>query len=336
MTIYLSHISALEYWAYSQAGSTLLAARRRGMRNPSWRTRARLPENCTVTAAELQEFANRADAPLTFPIHTLVCRPEARTRWKGAICHANSKPLPRGSFIKVDKGVFVSSPELCFVLMARYLSLIMLVKLGCELCGTYGIPTIGHIDYDLEHPYTTRERLERFLEQADSLPGIDKARKAFTHLVFGSASPMETKLALLLCLPLHRGGYGLPKPQMNPHVNPKQRKRFISNGTCYYCDLLWPEAAIALEYDSFEFHGTRTAQANDAKRRTELLGRDIVAVSVTGRTVQNLLELDKVAHTLAKRLGVRIRNTSTSWRGAQHKLQGMLLADDNGKWSNNI
>lgn len=328
MTVYLSHISALEYWARSKTGSAALAAQRQGACNPSWRSCASLPDGCRATASELQRLIDQVDAPLSIPLHTLVSRPELRTRWRGAACHAISKPLPRGSFVKAGKGIYVSSPELCLVQMAPRLPPAALAKLGCELCGTYGIPTVGHTDYGLAHPYLTREALERFLERAGSLPGAAQARRALAHIAFGAASPMETALVLLLCLPLRMGGYHLPKPQMNLRVDPRRRSRFVSDGTCYYCDLIWPEAAVALEYDSFEFHGTRRAQADDAKRRAELLGRGITAISVTGRTVRNLLELDMVARTLARKLRVRLRNNSDSWRAAQHELHGSLLAPE--------
>lgn len=325
MTVYLSHISALEFWAGSRIGSDILAQRKLGKLTPSWSRRASLPDEHPLTASEIQRCSDQIDTPLSKPVHSLVCRPESRTRWRGAICHVNSKPLPRGSLIRVSDKIFISSPELCFVQMATELPLSELIKLGCELGGTYGIPTIGHIDYSLKHSYTTFIHLERFLKQANILPGSVKARKAFAHIVFNSASPMETLLVMLLCLPLRMGGYGLPKPYMNRRIVPQNRSGFVSNTTCYYCDLLWPDAAVALEYDSFEFHGTCQAHADDAKRRTELFARNIVVISVTGRTVRNLLELDTVARTLAKRLHVRLRNNSESWRSAQHKLQGTLL-----------
>ena len=156
------------------------------------------------------------------------------------------------------------------------------------------------------------------------MPGTVKARKALRFIAPGSASPMETCMVMLLCLPLRLGGYNLPKPQMNREVRPKRRGRLAPGDRQCFCDLVWHAARVALEYDSSEFHGPRQA-ADDARRRSVLLNRGFTVVSVTSGSARNLIELDRVAQILRTRLGVRLRSGQPSWRARQHVLHGMLL-----------
>ena len=89
--------------------------------------------------------------------------------------------------------------------------------------------------------------------------------------------------------------------------------------------LLWPNANIALEYDGREHHGTVNKMADDATRRNNLLDRGVSVLTVTTRTVRNLIELDHIARTLSRQLGFRPRYDQQAWRTKQHELHGELL-----------
>ncbi len=99
-----------------------------------------------------------------------------------------------------------------------------------ELCGTYGIPTVALVPTTASSALSPRLPSARFIEAAGDMPGTVKARKALRFIASGSASPMETCMVMLLCLPLRLGGYNLPKPQMNREVRPKRRGR-LAPGT---------------------------------------------------------------------------------------------------------
>lgn len=326
MDIYLSHSSALRFWSSFETSFDARARCRDSKRNPSWRRDEPLPPGCKITERELRELGDMTElGELAFPLHVVVPTEAARSRCGKAACHVSSGSFPRGSFVRIAQNVLASSPELCFVQMASELSLPALTRLGFELCGTYGIATVGKVDYRFDPPFTTPARLARFLDRAGSMPGTVKARKALGLLVAGSASPMETTVIMLLCLPLRMGGYGLPRPLMNHDVHPKERSLFAADDKCYYCDLIWPDASISLEYDGRKHHGTINKMADDAIRRNNLLDRGIPVVTVTTRTVRNLIELDRIARTLSKRLGYRARCDKQAWRAKQHQLHGELL-----------
>lgn len=112
----------------------------------------------------------------------------------------------------------MSTPEFCFLQMAGCLSLVQLIQLGFELCGTYalvgGAPAVRRAA-----PLTTKVKLAAFVEQSSGARGCKKAARAVRYVQDGAASPMETMLAMMLCLPYGLGGYGLEKPLINHRVD---------------------------------------------------------------------------------------------------------------------
>ena len=189
MSVFVSHISALQVWSSLKEGTAALALHADPRKTPCWRTGRPLPQG-KVALRDIQSIG-REIANLAFPLHVLVPDAAYRSRSELATCHVSSSTYPRGSFVRLAEGVLVSSPELCFVQMATKLPPIALVRLGFELCGTYGIPTVARADYGFERPFTTVARLGRFIEAAGDMPGTVKARKALRFIASGSASPME-------------------------------------------------------------------------------------------------------------------------------------------------
>ena len=296
----LSHLSALEYWRSVRVGSR------------SFRT-VQDPRRFLAAPPRKGELADPGPWWLTRPLHVLVGSDAARRMSSEVVCHVESADLPVGSILDTRNGFCVCSPELCFVQMASELSLPALIRLGFELCGTYGVATVGKADFRFERPFTTPARLARFLDKAANMPGTVKARKALKHLVAGSASPMETTMAMLLCLPLRMGGYALPQPRMNHAVNPRGRSRLAVDDKCYYCDLIWPNANIALEYDGREHHGTVNKMADDATRRNNLLDRGVSVLTVTQNVETSSSSI--ISHAPCRGSSGSVRD-ATSKRGA--------------------
>ena len=173
MSIYVSHISALQCLASAEDVSPVMA-----LRNALPRRRGPLPHGCRATAADLEPLSALGLPYLAAPVHALVPNAASRSACARLTCHVRSGNFPRRSFRPVAAHVFASMPELCFVQMAETFTPARLIRLGMELCGTYGIFTVGHLDFDREHPYTTVARLSRFASEAGSMPGAKKARQA--------------------------------------------------------------------------------------------------------------------------------------------------------------
>ena len=135
-------------------------------------------------------------------------------------------------------------------------------------------------------------------------------RRALRWAIDGSASPMETNTALLLCLPPLEGGYGFELPTMNAMVGAGLRQRSVTRRSCYRCDLFWERGKVAVEYDSDLWHTGAERIASDSARRNALAAMGITVVDVTRLQINDLAEFDRIAHVLARLLGKTLRRPS--------------------------
>ncbi len=130
---------------------------------------------------------------------------------------------------------------------------------------------------------------------------VHRAQKVRELAFDGSASPMETSLALLLTLPLEFGGFGLPRPQLNVPIDVS-----ISGGRMTVTpDFLWREQRVALEYDSDEFHVNkgREQAGRDALRANALLAVGYRVFRATTQMTRTLEGVAVLAGQLAAALG---------------------------------
>lgn len=167
-------------------------------------------------------------------------------------CHAHPScivdyvgvPLPPSSILRPDprlglpSDVYLASPILAFLLLARKLSRAATLVCALEFCGTYDLASAflpakdslalasnpiaatgskrlpGFLS-DMR-PAMTPQALQSFLE---NLPGGARGtrtlRCAAKTVAKGSASPMESRLYALLASPARLGGYGFENIQLN-------------------------------------------------------------------------------------------------------------------------
>lgn len=207
-------------------------------------------------------------------------------------------------------------PEYLFLQMAETMNFLDLLLLGFELCGTYfsgqGIDAFANtsIASPRHKPFTRANKITRFLDSdvASQTNGITQATQASKFLLDNSYSPRESALALMLTLPRRLGGYALPRPLLNQRINiPRSSSQLIRNDH-FKCDLLWPKEGLAIEYDSDLHHVGAQKIAKDASRRDALALLGIQVITVTNKQFASMNEMDKVAHAVAKTLGIRQRN----------------------------
>ena len=291
-------------------------------------------ERCSRNVLEMQEAtSSRAQIePLPYwrlgigepskqePLRVLV--PNAKLNCRSDVVHARiwSTGISGKAFRQVAAQIYVSSPEFVFLQMAPSLSLPELVALGMELCGTYRRQVRTFLPGDDEPSFiteyhqpilTTPKRIAGFLQSMTSAPGCAKAKKALEYVLPNSASPMETTLYLLLCLPRRLGGYALPKPALNPPI------KFTKAGKTYTIrnsakpDLYWAKVRLDLEYNSDEFH-TESQRALDSMRRKALEEMGVEVIELTYEEVKNESLLHATARRIARRFKRRIR---AEWEG---------------------
>lgn len=135
---------------------------------------------------------------------------------------------PSRSFYKITQDLYISTPEATFLQLGKELSLIQLITVGYELCGSYGLSVQSSSGFLRREPRSNPQLIERYLEKCEGIHGVKAAKRASSYLVKGSASPMESLLSMLLCLPPSLGGFGLPRPELNYPMRPtREASRYV-------------------------------------------------------------------------------------------------------------
>ena len=289
----------------------------------------------------LDETAQRWLQHAGDPVYAYVDDRARGTSTKHFATQVMGEPVPSGAFLNVGHDVCVCTPQFTFMQMAKDLDPIEAIGLGMELCGTYSIDRLdtespaasntpsadldarGHAcSFELPR-VASAARLANYAERMWGLRGRRNAQDALRWVIDGSASRMETAVYLLLCLPKRLGGYGLPKPVLNPKLiisNPDGRKE-------RYPDLFWQGPNIDIEYNSDSDHSGEWARYRDSKREVELVVADVKVMPLTRLQLTYVDEFDTFAQGLRRMLGVRTRPTDAGWEHRRAELRRRLLLE---------
>lgn len=242
--------------------------------------------------------------------------------------HLCKRSLPEGSFVALSPDVLVASPELCFLQMAESLDVLgEVVELGFELCGTYAFGPDGRTLAGSRPPLTSVARIAGYLDRCAGVRGVAKARSALRWVMDGSASPMETLLAMELGMPKRLGGRGFPPFVVNRRIELlDEHLRRLAQRSRVYVDLLFEHQGLCLEFDSFEHHGGREEYDNTQARANALRSMGLRVNSITYGQVASLARFDDLVWGLETQLGLRHRPCGDSTRARQRELHA-LLAD---------
>lgn len=237
-------------------------------------------------------------------VHLLVGEHDQKRHLDGAHVHLLSTEVPAGSFVRVVGQVFAVSPELLFVMMAPRLTLVQLLELGHELCGTYRLPGGDGATYGVK-PLTSVSELRSFVRKCKGIRGRAAALSALQWIADGSRSPAETALSIIFRLPYRHGGYALGKPLLNHTITLNDASsRILGRGTITP-DLYWPGARHPCEYDSAQFHSTRERAEHDERRRNAY---GAMGMGVTVFRPRHLLDrelMDKMADSVRRNCHMR-------------------------------
>jgi len=316
MELFISHQSALEHWRKSR----ILPTNRK-----DWRCMVKLPNS----PSEIDPSIFSAFIP---PIHVMIGSRGARRDFNMIEIkqHLYSCGTPIGCFVNVGEGLMISTPEFCFLQMANQLSLPSLMELGYEFCGVYSLPNAGELNmpergFFNRMPVTNVKKLSAFLDNMSGFAGHKKAVRALRYVRDKSASPMETKLAMILTLPYMLGGYGFNMFELNKRIVLSKIARKHFNKEYYVCDMFWPEKKIAVEYDSDQQHTGSDRIASDSIRRNALESLGIKVVIVTKQQLYSSVEMEIVARVIAKRANKRLFHTKNNFADERNELRKQLL-----------
>ena len=187
----------------------------------------------------------------------------------------------------------------------RIRRLVAATLVTCEFAGTYRLAGHGGVTYHAA-PLTTIKRLRCCAGEIGDFQGTRRARRVCDIAFDGSASPMETAVALILTLPLDFGGYGLEKPLLNHAIDVSGWRDVPLGVDAITPDLLWPDQRIVLEYDSAEFHPRDDVSrlGKDASRANALTALGWRVFRATPRLVGTIPSMTLLARQLACALDV--------------------------------
>ena len=267
-------------------------------------------EDCARVQCDLRGFNH--DNPLYggHPVKLLV--PDAASRRDDDIieCRYSKCAFPHGSFIEMNDGVFITSPELTFARLANYLSVVQLAEVGTALCGRYYID-LDDEQHDRLRYLTSVAKIRKYLASVPDLRGRAKAERALRYVMDNSGSPMEGKSMLQLCLPKRMGGFGLPFNHMNYDVR-AGRNAALTEQNKYCIDLVSTKCRVAGEFDGGDSHQD---PAKDKRRRNALSALGWTVLAFEKDVIQSPAATEKLALQLAKSMGYRIQR-QPSWDDA--------------------
>lgn len=286
---------------------------------------------------ELDASAQFLLGQVSRPIHAFVCDRSMKANTKALVTHTFSRQIPSGCFLDLGHGLCVCTPQFAFLQLGVQNSPLELLKVGMELCGTFSRPPIpsspasgfaeegASCTYGLP-PVMHARHLRLFVERMAGQRGAVNARKAVKYLVDGAASPMEAAIYLMLCLPKRVGGYGLPKPTLNPKIIIKDPTGATTIER--YPDLFWGGANIDVEYNSDESHSGEWSRYRDSRREVELTVADVRVLPLTRHQLMDADGFDEFAQGLRRMLGIRTRPEDPQWQNRRGDLRRALLSAD--------
>lgn len=209
----------------------------------------------------------------------------------------------------------------------RIRRLVAATVVACEFAGTYRLGVgSGKTAYHAPQLLDACS-LERAIAEVGKSQGTIRARRVGELMLEGSASPMETALALMLTLPVDFGGFGLERPQLNQVIDVRHLRDALSDRDVVTPDFLWQNQGVALEYDSAEFHAARGKGqlSRDAARANILTAAGYRVFRVTSQVARSLPRLSLLARQLACALDVELPEATPLQELRRHKLYLMLM-----------
>lgn len=158
--------SALQYWAFARR-SRESREQLLGTAKSRW-----ADTKLALESASAKPPTRLHDAPpeCTAPLHVMITDKHARTKSASVVTHLRTAALPPSSLVRIGPGYAAASPELAFTQVAKQLSLVQLVMLGFELCGTYASFSQEEASYRAI-PLTNVARLSGFIEKSGNFQG---------------------------------------------------------------------------------------------------------------------------------------------------------------------
>lgn len=280
---------------------------------------------------------------LLFPLH------RKRIVVPGVRSHSWCERLPRCALYRMSKNVLLSGPEFTLLQLAYGSTLVCSTSLSLEFCGFYSKADGSESKLLTRRtPLTTPSRIGSLIDELPGAHGIKLIERTLPYLTAGSASPMETNVAMLACLPRRYGGYGLAIPKFNQTIELSKEGERIMGMNAISVDLVWTSAHVAIEYNSTAEHGLYLDESSNGpmqmqetlrklERRRKRDEMRISALSASGwkafplvsAQVYNCQSFDAVIRAIANALGKKIRAETLNFKRKRAFLRQEVLGLEN-------
>ena len=193
----------------------------------------------------------------------------------------------KSPFMHVNNSLSFAGPELLLAQEAAHGSLVSTALLAYELCGTYAHdPLANTMRYGLD-PVCDRASIRRFIQDTPGkIRGRSKLTDTLTYVHENSWSPMESVLALVLSLPLSKGGYGIRQLTLNRRAEDGQSCARIP-------DILLGSTKVGINYEG-EGHFETNALTDAALQAAACASAESLArIEMAGQSVRDSIVRDK-------------------------------------------
>lgn len=302
----------------------------------SWQaaqTPRRLPAFQVPSSAWLSETLLSETSCLSGPIDLYACSRGRRTHNMSSVSHLQPSDMKAKEVVALSEHVYVTNPARTLYDMRPHLTRCEFLRLLGEFCGGYAIDVGSARGFKAVPPLLQAKDIARICRAHPDTACTRQVARDLAFALDGCASPAETSMALLLCLPFRDGGYGLPLPRMNSLITPYEQVKPLMDRNYYVGDAVWPEQRLVLEYDSRAEHSQGASIAHDNVRKMALEAMGYHVVSVTNIMLADKRLFEMVARDAAKRLGRRIEPTrrGRNWNSL-HAQARITLIDSPSQW----
>ncbi len=246
-----------------------------------------------------------------------------------------SCPLADESLLRVapelDLGeeTYVVSPALNLVLESARMDDVDALEIAMETCGTYVLSSEGALLTQLPSACTPSSLVHGVQELARAasgqrMPGLARALRMAPFALGSSASPMETKVAIMLSLPVSFGGWGVQGLVLNRRMELTNEQREIAGKPYLVLDGYLASGHIGYEYDSREYHDRADRDYRDRVRVTVAQCLDIKLLSLTADIVMDEERCTSFCDEFARLAGKRPRTLGMRTIQRRHRLRQRL------------
>ena len=289
-------------------------------------SRMQLPPDCTLSArpAEIANISRKYGLEGMAVDVFIGC---SGSRQSELIrCRRLPREFRHMQFVRLEPDVFICTPEMCLLQLALILPPEQLLLLMTEWCGKYVLDKCLLGGVGKRQPLTSPQGIREFVDMAARKHGSYTLRETARLIRADSESPRESVFGICHSLGCSNGGYGLSPLLLNGEVELSESARQLYNVAKCRCDIYYPTARLAFEYQSKTYHEDWNAQEKDKSRIAALQIMGVDVVEVCAKQVESRKDMDALALIPARRLGIALDLSDGAYAAKRDALQSSLLS----------